>query len=269
MADGVSGAEGYLAGEHDEAVLQHHLLAQDLPQLPVRLRQRERGLVLRLPLQQGEAGREDEEDHAPEEEEPAQRHHPSLRRGRSQVGVAEVLGLQREQHHEPHEVARRLPHRVAGGGVSHELGVQQRERPPVHCDVLGGGEEVDQEEAAGERGDAELHGTPVPAHLPAEEDEHGPQQQLHRNQPRLPPAYAPDVQNVHDRRPQQLDAEGPVHEGEEGLLAVRDVPRREDHGDRGGNAEGDALQEVEAEEEGDIPQLSGIHQTRVCVFGIL
>lgn len=55
-----------------------------------------------------------------------------------QVFVAEVSRLQSQEKHVPQEVACRLAHRVAGGGVAHILPGQHGQSPAVHSYVLGG-----------------------------------------------------------------------------------------------------------------------------------
>ena len=64
---------------------------------------------------------------------------------------------------------------------------------------------------------------------------------LNGDEPRLPPADPRYVQRVDDRRPQELEREGPVGEAEPGLLLVAHLPVRQDERDGGRETERDAL----------------------------
>ena len=60
------------------------------------------------------------------------------------------LALQRGEEDEAHDPAGGLADTVAGGRVANILGLQHRQSPAVHGHVLGGGQEVEDEEHGGE-----------------------------------------------------------------------------------------------------------------------
>ena len=66
--------------------------------------------------------------------------------------VHDAPGLQGGDHHVGKVPADLDPHQVAGGGVPDILRPEQGEGPAVHGDVLGGGQEVEEEEDSSEGG---------------------------------------------------------------------------------------------------------------------
>ena len=61
------------------------------------------------------------------------------------------------------EVSRRLPDRVAGGGVADVVALEHGERPPVDGDVLRRSQEVEEEEHARQR--QHVRRTVIPAQV--------------------------------------------------------------------------------------------------------
>jgi len=73
--------------------------------------------------------------------------------------------------------------------------------------------------------------------------------------PSLPPAKPAEVERIHQRSPQQLQAKGPKDKAEECLVFIADALTLHDQGNAAGQSQGNALENIEEEEKQNVPQL--------------
>eukprot|EP00967_Tisochrysis_lutea_P154930 scaffold308789_cov27-Tisochrysis_lutea.AAC.1 len=178
-----------------------------------------------------------EEQPAPECHEPTQR--------------CEAVCVEGEEANISHEEAKRLTDRIARGAqLLIPLG-EDREGQPVDGDVLCGGERVEEKEETATAADRPEQ----PVDVPARCEEEQPDKRLCGDNPRLAPAKLGHVDRVDKRRPQQLEREGVGDCRESGLFHRGDPPLLEEHGERAGEAERNALERVEQQEESDCRQV--------------
>ena len=150
--EALGSGEAEANGEKERDEDKHLRLIYDLPEQLVRLHDPD--IRLLTGLVQGEicliheecnTGSGYYEDHSPEQHELAEGDDP--------------LALQGGEQDEAHDPARSLTHRVAGGGVADIARLEHGQRPAVHHNVLGGGQEEQDREHDGQGEDVRYKDT--------------------------------------------------------------------------------------------------------------